>query len=95
MRIPLSCWDLDWPSALGLARRSSFHHKPRLLSLLLDRRDCETPRQKDFRTEDSVEDVLGVVMDGMGIVVVVVVEGEVAVEVVDEGYLIEVEVVGD
>ena len=43
-----------------------------------------------------MEDVLGVVMDGVGIVVVAIVGGEVgAVEVVNEGYLMEVEVVGD
>jgi len=32
----LSCWNLEWPSALGLARRPSFCHKPHFQSLLLD-----------------------------------------------------------
>ena len=42
----------------------------------MDRRGCETPRRKDLRTEDSVEDVLGVVMVVMDVVMVVVVGGE-------------------
>ena len=76
--------------------RSSFHPKPHLRSLLLDRRGCETPRRKDLRTKDFVEDVLGVVMVVVDVVMVVVVRGEViVVEIVDKSYLIEVEVVKD
>ena len=59
----------------------------------MDKRDCETPpRRKDRCRKDFLEDVLKVVMVGVGVVMVVVVGGEViAVEVVDEGYLMEVE----
>ena len=82
---------------MGLARRPSFRHKPHLRSLLLDRRGCETPpRRKYLRTKDSVEDVLGVVMVVVDVVVVVIVRGEVVVvDVVDECYLMEKEVVKD
>ena len=71
---------------MRLAHRPSFHHKPRLRILLLDIRDFETPfRQKDLRAKVSLEDVLGVVMVGVGVVVVVVIGGGVIeVEVVDE-----------
>ena len=59
---------------------------PHLQSLLLDGRCSIPPRQKDLRIEDSVEDVLVVVMVievvgevAMVVVVVLVVGGEIVV----------------
>ena len=81
---------------MGLARRPFFCDKPYLRSLLRDRNGCETPPcWKDLHTEDSAEHVLGkmVVVD---VFLVVVVGGEVVVvEVVNEGYLMEVEMAED
>ena len=63
----------------------------------MDRKGCETPPcRKDLCTKDFVDGVLGVIMVVMDVVVVVVIGREVVVvEVVDEGYLMEVEVVED
>jgi len=80
---------------VGLARRPSFHHKSRVRNLLLNRSGGKTPRRKDLRTEDSEGDVLRVVMVVVDVVVVVFVGEVVVMEVLDMGYLMEVEVVKD
>ena len=57
----------------------------------MDRRGYETlPHRKDLRTEDSLEDILGVVMVIMVVIIVTVVRGKVVgVEVVDKCYLLK------
>ena len=81
---------------LGLTYRPSFRNKPHLRINLWERRCCGTPHRKNLRREDSLENVLGVVMVGVDVVEVMVVGRDVVVvEVVDEGYLMEVEVMED